>query len=416
MKFQFLFTLILFFPLYGLPLNISKLKLQSMNVKNTKQHKNKVIVTFDKCCPECSNHYREKKIFSLEPQEEKTISEKNGTIHNIISILPQQILNTVNNSPQPLTFPVHIKDFCNKEQIKYLYDEKKAKFLKQGLPKDISPLEFINKLNDIYKRNNLSQLFLSLPQNIQQEILHKKSRIPRIIHQVWFGKPMPNIYKKWQQILKKIHPGWHFICWTEKMLEKHFPDGLYNQITFDDQQKKNNYASMADIVRYEVVYRYGGIYCDTDILCFEPFDILNQLYDFYASIEGIDRFFGCANGFFAAKAQHPIMMSALEFIKKYENKNITIPYWSNNPGGDPTYPIGQIIVRTGPALLTKAIVASINNNNNNDIIFPHTYLLPFNNPERTVTVESFCYHDYKCPEAKVKHSWVKNLIKFQKKL
>src|SRR6185437_8027044 len=63
---------------------------------------------------------------------------------------------------------------------------------------------------------------------------------------------------------------------------------LQNQKFFD---LSNNWGEKADIMRYEILYQFGGVYGDIDFICFKPLDILCQ-YDVWASLETIS----CAHG------------------------------------------------------------------------------------------------------------------------
>lgn len=84
--------------------------------------------------------------------------------------------------------------------------------------------------------------------------------IPKIIHYAWFGSSLPDgiaaRVEKWQQIL----PDWEFKFWNEdnydlssfKFSTKMYQDGKLGYVT--------------DELRYDVLYRYGGFYLDTDMV------------------------------------------------------------------------------------------------------------------------------------------------------
>ena len=45
----------------------------------------------------------------------------------------------------------------------------------------------------------------------------EKPKIPKIIHQFWFGgKPIPPLYQVYRQTCKNLHPTWDFRLWKEK--------------------------------------------------------------------------------------------------------------------------------------------------------------------------------------------------------
>lgn len=86
--------------------------------------------------------------------------------------------------------------------------------------------------------------------------------IPKTIHQIWLGpKPAP---KQWMSTWPKMNPDWEYRLWSEENL----PD-LINQAAF---QKAYCYPSKADVLRLEILYRFGGIYVDADSICLKPLD------------------------------------------------------------------------------------------------------------------------------------------------
>jgi mannosyltransferase OCH1-like enzyme len=83
--------------------------------------------------------------------------------------------------------------------------------------------------------------------------------INKIIHQIWLGNPMPNRLKKYCQSWKEHHPDWEYKLWTEENLPE-----LQNQELYDNAK---TYAERSDIIRLEILKKYGGIYVDCDIEC-----------------------------------------------------------------------------------------------------------------------------------------------------
>ena len=96
--------------------------------------------------------------------------------------------------------------------------------------------------------------------------------IPKIIHQLWIGtKPAPiTLMNTW----KDKNPDFEYIFWNEKEIEKrNFKFVCQDKI--DDIEEING---KADIMRWEILYEYGGIFCDADSICIEPIDdeLLNK--------------------------------------------------------------------------------------------------------------------------------------------
>ena len=94
--------------------------------------------------------------------------------------------------------------------------------------------------------------------------------IPKIIHQLWIGdKPRPDIFMEtWRE--KHINMGYEYILWNEEEFEKrNFKSSLQDKI---DQMEEIN--GKADILRWEILYEYGGIFIDADSVCLHPIDEL----------------------------------------------------------------------------------------------------------------------------------------------
>ena len=401
-------------------INISKLALDKITLQNNTHKQQSGAVTFKTKCPTCSDTYILDQNFSLAPHKQINLRNKHSKIQdiklrntsgylffqeqkkynrNIISIQKDKIPD----------FPIDLNFYSSIDPHNLRKCIKESPHFSKELPQNVKPMEFLKFLHTFYKKNSFAQN-LSLRANI-----HKKPfRIPPIIHQVWLGNPMPNLYRQWQKTWRKNHPNWRFICWTEELLKKHFPNGLYNQVSFDQAQEQNIYAKMSDIARYEIIYKYGGTYVDSDSICFESLDILHRMYDFYGAIERMSFTLSCGNSFIGAKPYHPTLKKATTCIKEYENKEITVPYWSNKTAKDRR--VAHTLMTTGPGLFTKAVYLSFSKtlntkkhkNNTIDIILPYKYLFPPNNRRKKVSPAGFCYHDYDCPPVKqnFQNHWV----------
>ena len=97
--------------------------------------------------------------------------------------------------------------------------------------------------------------------------------IPRIIHQIWIG-PLPppqRLMESW----RRLHPDWEYRLWTD-------PTGWEN-----DRQiaRMPEWNGKADIMRYEILARHGGIYVDADSECVRPLDPTFLDHDSFACFE-----------------------------------------------------------------------------------------------------------------------------------
>ena len=183
----------------------------------------------------------------------------------------------------------------------------------------------------------------------------KKKEIPKIIHQLWIGsKEIP--YKEYRKSVKKFHPNWEYIMWDEKRLlkEKMISKELYNFIienpmkpkkTDDkviiEKMKRDPLLKISDIVRYNILKKYGGVYIDVDILCIKPLDDLIENNEMIVAFEGHKRIEGLVgNSAIGSIPNHPAMIGCINEINKIDKKELAEE---------------QAFLVTGPFLLTKEL-------------------------------------------------------------
>jgi mannosyltransferase OCH1-like enzyme len=91
----------------------------------------------------------------------------------------------------------------------------------------------------------------------------------KLIHQIWVGPhPIPQKSIIFIEKIKKLHPHYEYKLWTDADLNS---DNFSN---LDYINATPIYAQKADIMRYEILYKYGGVYLDID---FEIFKCLDPL-------------------------------------------------------------------------------------------------------------------------------------------
>ena len=71
---------------------------------------------------------------------------------------------------------------------------------------------------------------------------------------------------------------------------------------------------MSDILRYEILYQYGGLYVDIDFECLKNFDPLLKGLNFFAGLSNTG-VFEINNALIAACPGHSILAEAVEIQK-----------------------------------------------------------------------------------------------------
>lgn len=105
--------------------------------------------------------------------------------------------------------------------------------------------------------------------------------IPKIIHQVWVGPKTPPT--RWMETWKEKHPGWAYILWDNNLLATY---DFRNRDHIEKFMREGKYHGVADIVRYEAVYDFGGIAVPADSECLNSMDdLLDPDYDVFTTYE-----------------------------------------------------------------------------------------------------------------------------------
>lgn len=105
--------------------------------------------------------------------------------------------------------------------------------------------------------------------------------IPRIIHHVWPGNdPFKKKFHTHRLSWMTNHPDWSFCFWRLDNL----PATFDNKIQIVLQRSDLGVAAKSDLLRFEILRIFGGIYVDTDMECLQPLDCFVHL-DFFAGYE-----------------------------------------------------------------------------------------------------------------------------------
>jgi len=193
------------------------------------------------------------------------------------------------------------------------------------------------------------------------------TRIPKILHQIWLGpNPMPSEFIEWRNKWQTLHPDWTYMFHTDDIL-KEIP--MYLQEYIDTC---SHYSSKSNILRLYVVFKYGGVYCDTDFEWNQNIDVFLDNKFIIARQHGN---LYC-NAFFGSVPGNPVITYQLDRLQDYIKQS---PPW-------------------GPTLMTRAI----ENNKTEDItILPTHYIYPYMWFEPYKPAESY-------PKAYLVHHWKKS--------
>jgi len=164
----------------------------------------------------------------------------------------------------------------------------------------------------------------------------KEVNIPRMLHLIWVGPNKgPSFLRSNLEGWAKLMPHWKIRLWTNIDINT----DEFSEKTIEIIDKASEGAQKADIMRYFIIEKYGGVYMDVDVVpnksieplvCFKDTNLV-VCHDLpltwgYISI-----------GFFAANPGHPVLKTACEMCYNVE---------LNTP---------DIHMKTGPHILGQAV-------------------------------------------------------------
>lgn len=176
--------------------------------------------------------------------------------------------------------------------------------------------------------------------------------IPTIIHQIWIGnlpRPKP-IMDSW--IAK--HPNFQYILWDNARLSE------TPWICKDQMSLCREWCGIADIMRLEILAKYGGVFIDADSYCVESLNEFIMNNSGFAAFENeILRPGLIANGMIGFPPRHSILLDMIAEIAsgKLDTSITELRAW-------------QV---TGPTLLTRFLETG---NYKNICVFPSFYFFP----------------------------------------
>ncbi|GIW51723.1 MAG: hypothetical protein KatS3mg081_1078 [Gemmatimonadales bacterium] len=96
--------------------------------------------------------------------------------------------------------------------------------------------------------------------------------IPRIIHQTWKTERIPEAWLRAQQSWRSKHPQWQYRFWSDYDLDElvrlRFPRFYRFWRSYPEAIQR------VDAARYFILYEFGGVYADLDMVCLRPLDDL----------------------------------------------------------------------------------------------------------------------------------------------
>lgn len=153
--------------------------------------------------------------------------------------------------------------------------------------------------------------------------------IPKRIHFIWLGSALKPTHWEMVNTWVSMHSDtWTVNVWTDDNVSFLRPHVL------EAFNGASDFGAKSDILRYEILYRMGGVYADVDYECIHSLDDVCERASFFAGLSNTTAL-EVNNGVIGSCPGHPILASLLNNImrahKEEEVKNASS---AEHPCGD----------------------------------------------------------------------------------
>jgi mannosyltransferase OCH1-like enzyme len=193
------------------------------------------------------------------------------------------------------------------------------------------------------------------------EATDTEQHIPKIIHQIWLGGNVPEKYEKFMQSWKFYNPDYKYKLWTDKDVNDIFITKRSILEACPNQGMKS------DLLRYEILKQYGGVYIDVDFECIRPLDDLLNL-KFFCGL-GYGDVFVLYIGIIASIPNHPIIQTCID--------DLDTPYRGHDAM--------EIMHGSGPYHFTKCFLKTIDTDTSGVVVFPFDFFYCLPNTQRAIS-------------------------------
>lgn len=172
-------------------------------------------------------------------------------------------------------------------------------------------------------RSSSDELIYRFPQPVDAS-----PEAPKIIHQIALGNSSLAKYSDAMESCRQFHPGWEFKLWMEanatEFMESYYPDIAPHYTGYFQNIQR------ANVLRYAVLHKYGGVYLDLDITCLVDFESTSLMSLSFVSPGAHPA--GVNNALIVAKPNHGFLSHLLAAVPRHDlawRLPMRLPYIEN---------------------------------------------------------------------------------------
>lgn len=176
--------------------------------------------------------------------------------------------------------------------------------------------------------------------------------IPYNMIHIWIGPLQPPI--QWMNTWREKHPKWTYRIFDNSELKN---TKFINQHLINEYLKREKYAGVADLIRYETLYKEGGFIPEADSICYNNTEeLFNKPKNFCYSVYESEKIRpGYVSPIYACNPRNIFVKEIIDRLNKLQVEDLLEPWQS-----------------TGNLFLKNFI----NEKNPNIEIFPSHYFIP----------------------------------------
>lgn len=185
----------------------------------------------------------------------------------------------------------------------------------------------LSKINKSNKYNLLPLKNMNIPKSYIKKNIHKiTSRIPLFLFQTWSTLDLPDDMMKCVEKLKTNNPEFKYYLYDDLMCRDFIRTNFDENVLYTYDKLKPG-AYKADLWRYCILYKYGGIYLDIKFECIDNFKLIELTEKEYFVRDCIwNEILGIYQALLVCYPKNPILLKCINKVVenvKNNNKNDT---------------------------------------------------------------------------------------------